>query len=700
MHHPTEPYDPPNQAGSSGVAQVPWTLSRPSHPFVKPVIILLATLLVANPVILFLLTRSVLFGSVVPLICVAIMGAVASRPRLNLLSAYLFNAMAVLSVFAHAEVILVYGFPDYVVENLYTIEDGYYFNRPFLDQIFSTKEYAVHYRTNSQGFRIAAEQDAAQTYSTADWLVIGDSFTQGAQVDYSQLYTTVLNQRFPDKIVVNAGISGLGIGHEYNYFTKAGYRLAPDVVILQLCSFNDFMNVEPNLVGWSDRLMTYSAFIRLLLADFKFTNPAALPLGRWTEPFHPDRQSNADFNIFYKETSSTKQRDLQAFERYLVRLRDAVHSRGARLLVVVIPTKEQVHPHYLEEVMREFAIDSAQLDMRRPNALVGDLTRRLNIEFIDLLPAFQQKANEKPFFDYDEHLSPLGHTLMANAIGERLEQLAGPSQVRVLSTDLGADRYPMLSQDGAVLSYQSFRDGNMELFLATPDLRERRRLTFNDVDESHPTLSKDNSQILFTEGSPESQRTKVMIMNRDGSGRRALTSEPNVFGAIPAFSRSNRQVAYTEWTYDEPSNTFSTPRIVVLDVLSGGKQYVTAAGRETWRPVFAPDEAHVYYIAKTQGQFDVYAYDLHEKAERRLTQTQFDEWDPQLSPDGSRLVYAARVDGNWDLFLVELASGVTQRLTKTKGDEWDPSFAPDGASLLFAGRFGLRESIFTMSLPH
>jgi Tol biopolymer transport system component len=50
--------------------------------------------------------------------------------------------------------------------------------------------------------------------------------------------------------------------------------------------------------------------------------------------------------------------------------------------------------------------------------------------------------------------------------------------------------------------------------------------------------------------------------------------------------------------------------------------------------------------------------------------------------------------------LLEIASGVAQRLTKTKGDEWDPSFSPDGATLLFAGRFGLRESLFTMSLPH
>jgi Tol biopolymer transport system component len=172
-----------------------------------------------------------------------------------------------------------------------------------------------------------------------------------------------------------------------------------------------------------------------------------------------------------------------------------------------------------------------------------------------------------------------------------------------------------------------------------------------------------------------------------------------VFGAIPTFSRSNRYITYAEWTYDDPSRTFSAPRIVVLDVFSGDKEYVTSANRETWRPVFSPDETRIYYIAKAQGQFDVYSYDLRERTERQLTHTPFDEWDPQVSPDSSHLVYAAKVDDNWDLFLMEIASGSTRRLTKTKGDEWDPSFSHDGSSLLFAGRFGLRESLFTMSLP-
>lgn len=666
------------------------------HPVHRRLILVLATLLAANPAILFLLTRSVWISVAVPVACVVGVQVVAGWPNRKLLTAYVCNAIAVTSIFVHAEVLFVYGFPDYVVENLYTIEDGYYFNRPLLNETFSTKEYAVSYRTNVQGFRIGQGQDAAQAYTEADWLVIGDSFTQGAQVDYAELYTSQLARRFPDKIIANAGISGLGLGHEFNYYDHAGHALKPSLVILQLCSFNDFANVEPALVGFTDRLMTHSAFLRYLLAGFKFTNPAELPLGRWTEPFHPDPQANADFNIFYTESSAVKHRDLAAFRNYLQQLRDAVRRQGAQLLVVLIPTKEQVHPKDLDEVTRAFAIDPAHLDMRRPNTLLAQLGADLDVDVLDLLPTFLA-ASDDPYYEYDEHLTAAGHRLMADAIAEQVARDGDTRALRVLSDGVGPDRYPQVSQDGSLLTYQSSRDGNMELFLATADLRERRRLTFNDVDESHPMLSRDNQRIVFTQGAPESHRTEVVLMRPDGSERVVLTADPNVFGAIPSFSRANLHVTYAEWRYDSRTQRFSLPRIVVHDLFSGQKRYLTAEGRDSWRPVFAPDGSQVYYIARSDGQFDLYAYTLRTGMESRLTHTAFDEWDPQASSDGTRLVYAAKADGNWDLFMMNLSTRRTSRVTQTRGDEWDPSFAPDDRSILYAGRFGLTEAMYEMS---
>ena len=308
----------------------------------RRVILCLATLLVVNPVILFLLTANPVAALLITLASVLLLQATFSRPTLKILTAYLFNALVVLSLFAHAEIILLHAYPDYVIQNLYTVEDGYYFNRPFLDERFVDKEYAATYRTNAQGLRIGEGHDPARTVERADWLVLGDSFTQGAQVEFEELFTSLLNARFPDKVIINAGISGSGIGHEYNYFTDEGYRYEPSLVILQLGSFNDFMNVEPGRVGFTDRLMAHSAFIRFLLTDLRYQNPTELPLGRWTEPFYPDHRSNIDYNVFYTESSPYKQQDLAAFRRYVELLNETVTAKGAALLITLIPTKEQV----------------------------------------------------------------------------------------------------------------------------------------------------------------------------------------------------------------------------------------------------------------------------------------------------------------------------------------------------------------------
>ena len=660
------------------------------------IIALFACLLIANPIVVYLMTRQPVLTAALTIGCV-LFGQALLTPKIPaVIRAYSFNAVAVLSAFAHAEVLLVYGFPDRVTPNLYEIRDGYYFNTPLLQPQFESDEFSVTYRTNSQGFRIGSGQEPAHSIDRADWLVLGDSFTQGAQVEFEHLYSTRLNVRFPDKIVVNAGISGMGVAQEYEYFVDAGRLLEPSLVILQVGSFNDFMNVSPRRAGLSEWLMTKSAFVRLLLSDLKYRDPSDLPLGRWTEPFYDSEAANRDFNIFYRLSSDTKERDLAQFANYLRRLNAAVVQQGGRFLVVLLPTREQADELSLEEVLTAFRIDSSRIDLRRPNDILLKLAESEGIAFVDLLPAFTS-ARSKLFFDGDEHLTPEGHALIADTIGDYLEQRDGPSKAAMLSRDLSGDRYPVMSQDGSLVAYQSIREGSSDLFIADPQFRDRRRLTTTRVDESHPMLSKDNRRVLFTEGSAEAMRTEIVIADIDDGRRTVITGDPNVFGAIPVFSPSNIRVAYAEWSFRGSDATL--PRIAVFDLTTGEKSYLTRTDQESWRPIFSPDERRLAYIAKSNGQFDVYVHDFGTGQATRLTNTEFDEWDPQFTPDGARLVFAAKEDGNWDLFAYDLESRGCERLTKTKGDEWDPSVSSDGRELLFAGRFGSLEAIFKMPLP-
>ena len=660
------------------------------RPLVHLLALALATTLAVNPIVLRLLTGRTVLSVAASSLAVALVVVLAAKRRRTTAAALAFNALVMVGLALHAELLLRVAFPDRVVPNLYAIRDGYYTNEPLLAQRFATAEYAASYYTNVQGFRIAPEQDAYERIAAADWLVIGDSFTQGAQVDFAEMFTSRLYRRFPDRIVVNAGTSGLGLGQEYNYFIREGHLVTPSLVVLVLSSFNDFMNVRAPQAGAREHLMAGSA-----LARFLFTprdGGEHLPLGRWTEPFQPSLQDNIDYNVFFTETSQQKQEDLHAFEEHLSAFAGAVKERGGRLLVALLPTREQVDPRALDEVRSAYKISTEALDMRVPNRLAEALTRRLGVGFVDLLPAFLE-AGDGLFFQQDVHLTSRGHDVVAEALGDHLESTEGRSPVKLLSRGSAPERYPSFAQHGRPVVFQAVRAGASDRRVAGPDLSHARWPTATGIHEAHPALPRAAATVVFPAGSAETMRTDVVHMDIATSTRSVLTPGDDLSGAIPSFSRTGRQIVYAEWTYDQTAKGFTQPRIVVRELASGKKTYLTSGEHEAWRPVFSPTDTEVAFIERVNGQFDLHVFDLTRGTRSRLTDTPYDEWDPQFTPDGRSLVYAAKADGNWDLFRIDLATRELTRITRTRGDEWDAAVSPDGMRLLYGGRFGSFEGI-------
>lgn len=620
--------------------------------------------------------------------------------RLRSLSILFFNLILVISFLINAEAVFTFRFSEHIIEDLYSVRDKYYFNRPFLNQTFRDKEFVVQYKTNAQGYRIGAEDESETTVNRADWLFIGDSYTQGAQVQFEELYTSKLYNFFSSKIIVNAGISGMGIADEYHYYINEGVNLRPQKVFLQICNFNDFMNVNERSADFSDYLMHYSNFARYILYGFKYANPAELPLGRWTEPFYPDAASNESYNIFYKIGSEQKQKDLANFSFYLNKLNEAVRKNGGELVVIQIPTKEQVYYKYFDEVVREFKIDVSKLDMYYPNRFLDSLCRDSKIKHIDLINDFTNSESDL-YFQYDEHLNVNGHNQIAlsiyNFITDQVKERC--NQELMSSMNLG-DRYPNFAQSNCnTLVHQSFRDGNMEIFISDSLMKAKRRITWNNVDESHPSISPDGKRLVFTEGNQSENETYVVLMNIDGTERRYITFEENSFGAIPTFNYDGSKITYAEWRKDPMNGLMSNPYIVIYDLGKSTKTVITNDDFEYWRPIFSKDGSSVFYISKqSDGQFDIFEHSLLTNKRINLTNSNYDEWDIALSSNGKNLAFAGKKDDNWDLFILELKSRNLKQVTSTLGNEWDVAFSPCNRYLYYSGTFGLRNGIFRVKL--
>jgi len=324
---------------------------------------------------------------------------------LNILGFFILNA----------EAILRYYVKTHAITNIYEIKnDDYYFNKPLLSVVLQDPEFETVYKTNEDGYRVGRIRTRP---TIVDWLFMGDSYTQGAQVNFEDMFSSIVADSFPGKIVLNSGISGFGLPEHLKYFMREGNKFKPKKVFLELCVLNDFIDVYEKNFSLKDRLLDRSELFRFVYYSNFFKNNNELPLGRDVGPFYQTEKDNIDKNILYTKTSSYKKNNLHQFAVFLKKIKDEVTRMNAQLILILIPVKEQVYRKYYDEVVSKFKIDTNYIDVNKPEKVLKAITDSLSIKFIDPLAEFRSDSNML-YLDKDAHLNLAGHKKLAGIILE------------------------------------------------------------------------------------------------------------------------------------------------------------------------------------------------------------------------------------------------------------------------------------------
>lgn len=189
--------------------------------------------------------------------------------------------------------------------------------------------------------------------------------------------------------------------------------------------------------------------------------------------------------------------------------------------------------------------------------------------------------------------------------------------------------------------YETFRDGNWELYQANADGSQATNLTRTpDVQEMYPHVSPDGSKISFVvdEGEGKTKVRNVYVMNRDGTGRERLA----VNGRDPCFAPDGTAVVYLPGEFEE---------FTLRDYASKGVSGVDLATRQV-RPHPNPEIHHLYNICCTaDGKWFVatvhagmgfsHAILAIEARGKRVVNLQIPGCRPDLSPDGKRIAWGA-----------------------------------------------------------
>ena len=107
----------------------------------------------------------------------------------------------------------------------------------------------------------------------------------------------------------------------------------------------------------------------------------------------------------------------------------------------------------------------------------------------------------------------------------------------------------------------------------------------------------------------------------------------------------------------------------------------------------------IAYVAREQGQDDIWAVNVGSRSSIRLTNDAADEVSPAWSPPDTgsmRLAYASNKDGNWEIYVYDLDSEDTIRMTFDLSYQGNPKWSNDGLWLVYESYQGNNLDIYAM----
>lgn len=296
--------------------------------------------------------------------------------------------------------------------------------------------------------------------------VLGDSFVEALQVPVEDRLTEQMadllshDAAFAGKKVrvMNFGMSGFGTGQEYLMLRERAAKYQPDIVVLAFLSGNDFSdncrslrehNQRPffevrdgKLVlddsfakkrSWKDELAReLAAESRILQVTYEAKRDLRDLRGWAPETAQKDGASRElelnEYAYLPPETPAWKEA-WQITEQLLLAINDESRKIGAKLLVVVMPNDDQMHP---DPARRQQFADHLKIDsLEYPNQRIMSFCREHEIPALDLLPPMRTYGEEHGVYLHGfentamgrGHWNPAGHRLGAELIAAKIHEM-------------------------------------------------------------------------------------------------------------------------------------------------------------------------------------------------------------------------------------------------------------------------------------
>jgi Tol biopolymer transport system component len=188
-----------------------------------------------------------------------------------------------------------------------------------------------------------------------------------------------------------------------------------------------------------------------------------------------------------------------------------------------------------------------------------------------------------------------------------------------------------------------------EIFVGDLITGQVRQVTDSKRAALAPTFSPDGTRIVFFSVRPAARNRppgpeRITVINADGTGRRFLTPKKRP-GFDPDFSPDGTRIAYCEY---RPAGPFAVDnRLMVMNADGSSRRAVTAyGGRREINPKWLPDSSGLVFesVNRRSLKSDIERIGINGRGRRPVLATPAFETNPVPSPDGTRIVFTSDRD--------------------------------------------------------
>jgi len=228
----------------------------------------------------------------------------------------------------------------------------------------------------------------------------------------------------------------------------------------------------------------------------------------------------------------------------------------------------------------------------------------------------------------------------------------GHNQTR-LTFNKVRDYMPVWSSDGKVVAYTSYAENEAGLYIYNPYEGDRIRLPIKGTNYA-PAFSPDGKKLAFC-STQEDGNAEIYVATSNGKNLKRLTFN-NAIDTAPSWSPNSREIAFT-------SDRSGSPQIYVMDAEGSNVRRVSFGGTYHDAPAWSSSGDMIAYVSRVDQIFDIYILNMRTNQIIKLTESNARNESPCWSPDGRHIIFTSNLNGTIQLYTIDYDGQNLKRLT-------------------------------------